>query len=508
MILPMCPVHYYFLIILKTNNSVPKADFTTSLTDLFTKHFGEQPEEITLIPPSGSDRRYIRMSSGPHKAIGAYNPDKKENNTFFYFSQVFSKYKLPVPEVLAKSRDKQYYLLQDLGDTSLFDIMEEEGHTEHVKELFKKSINNLARFHWEAGKDIDYSLCFSAAAFDRKQILSDLLYFKYYFADLLKIQYNKPALLEELEEWSKSLASVRPQSFMYRDFQSRNIQVQNDEVYFIDYQGGMQGLPQYDLASLLWQARAQLPNEWKNELVNYYFEALKNLPATPSFNEMEFRKVYLECVLLRILQTLGAYGFRGLLERKPHFIKSIKPALQQLKFFLETYGHIPAFSELRYVLEQLVKPAITAQFDGPDEALLATTKLKIYIYSFSYKKGMPADITGHGGGFVFDCRGILNPGRIEEYKSITGKEAAVGEYLRTKTLMPQFLENVFATVDISVDNYIERGFDHLTVSFGCTGGQHRSVFAAEALAQHLQDKYGLKAEVIHMEQDEHNMQRR
>ncbi len=487
---------------------MPKADFTTALTDLFTKHFGTSPQQLTLIPLSGSDRRYLRMSDGTNTVIGASNPDKKENNTFFYFSQVFSKYKLPVPEILAKSRDKQYYLLQDLGDTSLFHLLEKEGHTDHVKNLFKKSIDNLVRFHWEAGKEIDYSLCFAASAFDRKQILSDLLYFKYYFADLLKIHYNKPALLEELEEWSRGLSSVRPQTFMYRDFQSRNIQVQEDEVYFIDYQGGMMGMPQYDLASLLWQARAQLPNDWKNELVNYYFQALQTLPETPTFNEMDFRRVYLECVLLRILQTLGAYGFRGLLERKPHFIKSIKPALQQLKFFLETYGHIPAYSELRQVLEQLVKPEITSQFDSLDEKLMAEAPLKINVYSFSYKKGMPADITGHGGGFVFDCRGILNPGRFDEYKTITGRDAAVKEFLETKTLMPQFLENVFATVDISVDDYIRRGFDHLTISFGCTGGQHRSVYAAEALALHLKDKYGLEANVLHLEQEQHELARR
>lgn len=485
-----------------------KSDFTASLTELFTKHFGEEPQNVTLMPASGSDRRYVRMSNEKHSVVGAYNPDKRENNTFFYFTQVFGKHKMPVPEIIAKSKDKQFYLLQDLGNTSLFELLEKEGFTEHIKGLFKKSIDNLIRFHWEAGKEIDYSLCFAAQAFDRSQILSDLLYFKYYFVDLMKIHYNKPRLLEELEAWSRSLASARPQTFMYRDFQSRNIQVVDDEVYFIDYQGGMLGMPQYDLASLLWQARAQLPNDWKNELVNYYFSNLSSVPETPSFNEMDFRRVYLECVLLRILQTLGAYGFRGLLERKPHFIKSIKPALQQLSFFLETYGHIPAHSELRSVLEQLVKPEITAQFEGIDKAVVQNSPLKISVYSFSYKKGIPADVSGHGGGFVFDCRGVLNPGRIEQYKTITGKEASVIEYLQTKTLMPQFLDSVFATVDISVDDYLKRGFDHLTVSFGCTGGQHRSVFAAEAMVQHLKDKYGLTAEVLHMEQEQHDMKRR
>ncbi len=483
-------------------------DFTKALIELFAGHFGTEPEHITLLPQSGSDRRYLRMSNGQHSVIGAFNPDKKENNTFFYFSQVFAKHRMPVPELIAKSKDKQYYLLQDLGDTSLFNLLEQEGYTDRIKNLFKKSIDNLVRFHWEAGKEIDYSLCFSAESFDRKQILSDLLYFKYYFADLLKIHYNKPALLEELDTWSRDLASARPQAFMYRDFQSRNVQVKDDEVYFIDYQGGMLGLPQYDLASLLWQARAQLPNEWKTELVNYYFTALKALPEIPSFNELDFRRIYLECVLLRIMQTLGAYGFRGLLERKPHFIKSIKPALAQLKAFLETYGHIPAHSELRHVLEQLVKPEITAQFDHIDRKAPEDSPLKIKVYSFSYKKGMPADTTSHGGGFVFDCRGILNPGRFEEYKQLTGKDMPVIDFLQHKTQMPDFLNHIFDTVDITVNDYLERGFDHLTIAFGCTGGQHRSVFAAESMAKHLKEKYGLEVPVVHLEQDKHSLKRR
>jgi aminoglycoside/choline kinase family phosphotransferase len=487
---------------------VDKTNITQKLTELFEAQFDTTPDTINFLPISGSDRRYARLNKEAHQVVGAYNVDKKENNTFFYFTQVFAKHKLPVPEVYAKSNDKQYYLLQDLGNTSLFDILNAEGHTERVKNLFKKSIHTLTRFHWQAGLEIDYSLCFAAQQFDRNQILSDLLYFKYYFLDLHKIHYNKPALLENLEAWSKNLATIKPQTFMYRDFQSRNIQVVDDEVYFIDYQGGMQGLPQYDIASLLWQARAQLPNDWKNELLNYYFESLKSLPQVPTFNEMEFRRVYLDCVLLRILQTLGAYGFRGLLERKPHFIKSIKPALLQLQAFLETYGHIPAYSELRMVLEALVKPEVMKQYESIPEEVIAQSPLKIHVYSFSYKKGLPEDITGHGGGYVFDCRGILNPGRFEPYKTITGKDASVIEFLEQKTQMPQFLDYVYGVVDISVDDYLQRGFEQLSISFGCTGGQHRSVYAAEAMVKHLKDKYGLQATVTHLEQEKHNLKRR
>ncbi|MFT4061265.1 MAG: RNase adapter RapZ [Edaphocola sp.] len=485
-----------------------KDDFSTILSQLFTQHFGTEPTELHLLPPSGSDRRYLRLIHGDKSAVGAFNPDKKENNTFFYFDRVFAKYKLPVPEIYTVSRDNQYYLLQDLGSESLLDVLHREGYTPAVKELYRKAIANLARFHWEAGKEVDFSVCFAAGTFGRRQILSDLLYFKYYFADLQKINYNKLVLLEELEEWAKGLAAVRPQTFMYRDFQGRNIQVKDGEVSFIDFQGGMLGLPQYDLASLLWQARAQLPDDWKQELLNYYFEALAALPEKPGFKESEFRKVYLECVLLRIMQTLGAYGFRGLLERKSHFIKSIPPALGQLRQFLHLYGHIPHYGELRNVLEQLVKPLVTDRFAGIAPALLAQSPLQIHTYSFSYKKGLPEDITGHGGGYVFDCRGILNPGRYDEYKPLTGMDLPVKQFLETKTLMPKFLESVYDTVDISIDDYVRRGFDRLSISFGCTGGQHRSVYAAESMARHIKEKYGLTATILHLEQQAHDMGRR
>jgi len=485
---------------------VTKTSFVLTLSELYEQHFNEVPKAVELLPASGSERKYVRFTGTDGSVIGVYNPDKKENNTFFYFTRIFERYQLRVPQILAERRDKQHYLIEDLGTTTLFDYLDQEGHTDEVKNLFKQSIDQLVKIHWEAGKDIDFSHCFAASEFDCKQILSDLLYFKYYFADLMKVPYNKTNLLEELEDWSRSLAAVRPQTFMYRDFQSRNIMVKNQEVYFIDYQGGMLGLPQYDLVSLLWQARAQLPNEWKNELLNYYLNQVGKIPLAANLNETDFRKMYLECVLLRILQTLGAYGYRGLLEQKPHFIKSIRPALQQLKSFLEDYGHLPVQSELRKVLEILVKPEFTTRFD--DKTVSPDSPLKIKLYSFSYKKGIPADESGHGGGFVFDCRGILNPGRFEEYKQLTGKDKPVMDFLDYKTRMTEWLSAIRQVIDITVEDYIERGFDHLSISFGCTGGQHRSVYAAERIAQHLQDKYAIKAEVLHMEQQKHQHKRR
>jgi len=481
-------------------------DIQKKLQELFEKHFNESPLTITALPASGSDRRYFRITGPSVSAIGVYNPDRNENSTFIYFTQLFSKAKLPVPELYETASNKETYLIQDLGEETLFHILIKEGFTDRVKTLFRKSIDGLVKFHWEAGRKVDYTMCYSARAFDRQQIFLDLLYFKYYFVDPLKIQYDKMELLNELETWSRSLATMQPRTFMYRDFQSRNIQVRSDDVYFIDYQGGMQGLPQYDLASLLWQARAQLPEEWKNELLNYYFTALQSLDSIPSFHETDFRKGYLECVLLRMLQTLGAYGFRGLIEGKSHFIQSISPALLQLEYFLDQYPNLPAYNEIGKVLHQLVKPEIQARFK-PAVLASADSLLKVQLYSFSYKKGMPADTSSHGGGFVFDCRGILNPGRQEAYKALTGKDSAVKNFLEQHTKMSEFLEGVYQAVDISVEDYLHRNFDHLSVAFGCTGGQHRSVYAAEALARHLKEKYGLEAAVLHLEQEKNDVKR-
>lgn len=478
------------------------------LKTLFQKKFDKEVQRIEILPISGSDRKYFRLFDEQEKSfIGTYSKDKSESNSFLYFSKVFKKNHVAVPEVLVTSSDKRYYIQEDLGTESLFDILQNEGHTERVKSLFKKAIDDLVRFHWQASKEIDYTLCYGSSNFDRKAILSDLLYFKYYFLDLLKIDYNKNTLLEELEEYAKILATQKPQTFMYRDFQSRNIIVKNEEVFFIDFQGGMQGLPQYDIASLLWQAKAQLPDDWKNELLNYYFTAIGQLTEKPNFDETTFRKNYLNCVLLRILQTLGAYGFRGIFEQKPHFVSSIHPALMQLQMFLNNWPHLPNNNELRKALMQIVKPEIIEKFATKEVNDSNKSNLNIDIYSFSYKKGLP-EKNEHGGGFVFDCRGILNPGRIDIYKTQTGKDEAVQEYLVTKTEMPKFIKHIKEVIDITIEDYINRGFDQLQISFGCTGGQHRSVYAAEMINKHIAEKYNIHANVKHLEQEENKINRR
>lgn len=465
------------------------------LEQLFEDHFGKKPEVVSIIPMSGSDRRYYRLVADKTTAIGTFNQNIAENNSFYYFTDLFHKHGINVPEIYKTAKDRRYYLQQDLGSVSLFDALNKEGFTNEIKEYYRMSLEQLAKLQWIAGREADYNQCFGTKQFDEKAISADFLYFKYYFADLQKIVYDKTELTDEIEEISKDLGRIQPKMLMYRDFQSRNIMLYEGKVYFIDYQGCMQGPPQYDIASLLWQAKAKLPQKWKDELLNSYITSLNNLPMS-KVDEMYLRKGYSQFVMLRLVQVLGAYGFRGLLERKPHFISSIAPALHNLETFLNDNPQIPSYPKLRGLLEKLSSKEIRQQY----ETVQANTesKLKIKVNSFSYKKGgIPKDTSEHGGGFVFDCRGLLNPGRITEYKKLSGKDETVQYYLQTETKMNDFLEHVNALVDISVDDYLQRDFDSLSINFGCTGGQHRSVFAAEQVARHLKAKYKLEVELNH-----------
>jgi len=467
----------------------------STLEKLFEEHFGSKPDKIELLPVSGSDRHYYRLSNERNSAIGTYNANTAENNTYFYFTQLFKKHDINIPEVYKASKDKRHYLQQDLGSTSLFDQLIQEGFTDHVRQHFHKALEQLARVQWIAGREANFDQCFATKQFDEKAIMADLFYFKYYFADLQKIPYNKTLLMEEMEQLSKELGRIQPQMLMYRDFQSRNIMLHEGKPYLIDFQGAMQGPPQYDIASLLWQAKAQLPEPWKEDLLNGYITTLNALPIA-RMDEIHFRKGYAQFVLLRLLQVLGAYGFRGLLERKPHFLSSITPALKNLETFLSMHPQLPAYPELRSLLEKLSSKKMQEFYEQPEKK--EDTTLQVTINSFSYKNGIPKDKSAHGGGFVFDCRGILNPGRYTAYKHLTGHDAAVQDFLKQETRMPDFLEHVFALVSINVDDYITRGFDHLSVSFGCTGGQHRSVFAAEQLAAYISNRYGVPVTVSHL----------
>ena len=468
---------------------------TAILEKLFEEHFEKKAETTEALAVSGSDRRYYRISGGGSVAIGTYNSNVAENNTFFYITELFRKHQINVPEVYKMNKDRRAYLQQDLGKTSLFDLITTEGYTDKVRKLYHTALAQLAKAQWIAGREADFKQCFASKQFDEKAIMSDLLYFKYYFADLQDIPYDRSLLISEMELLSKDLGRVQPQTLMYRDFQSRNIMVFNGKIYFIDYQGCMQGPPQYDIASLLWQAKAQLPAAWKEDLLNGYISALNDLHV-PRMDEIYFRRGYVQFVLVRLLQVLGAYGFRGLLQHKAHFLSSIAPALKSLQEFLSDHPQTPAYPELRSLLDKI---------SAPDMQLRYTTaggtekpKLVVQIYSFSYKNGIPKFGGQHGGGYVFDCRGLLNPGRYAAYKHLTGNDELVRQFLERETEMPDFMNHVYALVGINVQDYIARGFEQLGIAFGCTGGQHRSVYAANQLASYLRSRYNLDVEVEHL----------
>lgn len=464
------------------------------------KHWKGRPAlSVDVLPQSGSERRYFRIHGDDGSVIGTYGANIRENEVFIYFSEQFAKKQLAVPQILAVSADKLFYLQEDFGNISLLNRLEATGFTEEIYGLFKKSLTELARLQVEGSKVINYEYCLTNSEFGKQAIMADLLYFKYYFLDALRKPYDKQKLIDDFEALSNYLTHTEYKYFMFRDFQSRNIMIsEDDSVHFIDYQGGMKGAPQYDVASMLWQARANLPEEWKSMLLEDYLDALDQITGS-QVDRITFRSQYYGYVLIRLLQVLGAYGFRGLFERKAQFLTSIPLALRNLRDFLTHQSIGIAVPEFRKVLNLCVADEIIEQFT-PTQAT-ANTPLVVTVHSFSYRRAIPPDDSGNGGGFVFDCRGILNPGRIDHMKTQTGRDKDVMEFLERQTRMPEFLNSVFDIVDISVEEYIKRGFESLHVSFGCTGGQHRSVYAADAMARHLRNKFKVKIELKHIEQE-------
>jgi len=467
---------------------------TAAIEQLFTDYKHEPITRLEMLPQSGSDRQYYRIHTKEASYIATYNLNIPENNAFVRFTNHFKAAGLSVPEVFCMNEERTIYIQEDKGKENLLDKIDQWGKEDYVYELYEKSLHQLARIQIIGDKGFDYNWCLTAKAFGKQAIISDLLYFKYYFLDTLKIPYDKQALMDEFEALGTYLSQTGQQYFMFRDFQSRNILVENEEVYFIDYQGGMKGALQYDVASLLWQAKAELSQEWKESLLEYYIEQVENL-LDESIDRDEFINQYNGYVLIRLLQVLGAYGFRGLFERKAHFLSSIPLALKNVQFFVTNKQvgiEMPLFNDL---LKQITSEEIIKRFT-PIQAN-ENTPLVVEINSFSYRKGIPKCDNESGGGYVFDMRAILNPGRFDDYKKLSGKDKSVQDFLEQRTKMNTFLNSVWDLIDISIENYLERDFEHLSINFGCTGGQHRSVYAAEQTARHLRNKYKVKVVLTH-----------
>ena len=469
---------------------------TEEIKNLFATFSKAAITSIDKLPQAGSERHYFRLHTSEGNFIATYGANIKENETFIYFSLLFAAKQLSTAKIFCVNDDKSIYIQEDFGNISLLDKLEQHGYTDEVYSLYKQSLQQLAALQVKGHEGLDYKKCLTNSSFGKEAIMADLLYFKYYFLDALRKPYDKQKLIKDFEALSNYLSHTEYKYFMFRDFQSRNIMVDNnDKVHFIDYQGGMKGAPQYDAASLLWQAKANLSDDWKQRLLEDYMETFEKMIEQPIDKEV-FRSQYNGYVLIRLLQVLGAYGFRGLFERKAHFLTSIPLALQNLKWFFTNQNIGIALPEFKKVLELCISDEVIEEFT-PLQAK-EETPLVVAVNSFSFiKTGYPADETKNGGGFVFDMRGILNPGRFDDYKHLSGLDKPVKDFLEQQTKMPDFLNSVYSIIDISVEDYIKRDFEHLSINFGCTGGQHRSVYAAEAIARHLKNKFKVKIELNH-----------
>ena len=444
-----------------------------------------------MIKQQGSNRIYSRETDPSGRSIiRVVGTNRDENRAFIYMARHFRALGLPVPELYSVSPDEMTYTQEDLGDTLLFDHLDDYT-------LLSRTIRALAHMQVTGARDFDWSVCFPVPAMDERSIRWDLNYFKYCFLKLTGIEFSEPRLEDEFDRLVQRLTTNDqglPPTFLYRDFQSRNVMIRDAQPWFIDFQGGRRGPTQYDVASFLWQARANFAPELRERLIDEYLDELRQLQ--PSLAENAWRAALPHFVLFRTLQVLGAYGFRGYHERKPHFLQSIPNALRNLRDIL---ARLPEYPYLREIADCLSAKRSNSETVVQAQPVLQRSGLVVTVYSFSFKKGIPSDDSGNGGGYVFDCRPTHNPGKYEEYKSLTGLDQPVIDFLEADGEILRFLESVYRLVDHHVERFLERGFTHLQVAFGCTGGQHRSVYSAEHLAHHLHEKYNVSIHLIHRE---------
>lgn len=489
------------------------------LKRLFAQHFHAPPDRVQPLQGQlgGSGRVIIRLSAMNQSTIGILYDVREENVAFIEFSRHFRRHGLPVPEIYADDLRHGAYLEQDLGDTTLFEFLVANRAGENIApavvDAYIKVVQALPRFQVEAGRDLNYKVCYPRASFDRQSIAWDLNYFKYYFLRLAGIAFNEQALENDFSRLTRFLLTAPRDYFLYRDYQSRNVMLLNDEPFFLDYQGGRKGALHYDIASLLYDAKADLPPALRQKLLDHYTDALRGMIGL----ELDaFMHHYYAFVYARIMQALGAYGFRGFYERKPHFLQSVPYAMKNLRWLLQNATLPIALPALTNAFQGIVESkkllSVVAEGDRrgraatsekPMPPLLpaaATDKLVARIFSFSFHRGgPPKDETGHGGGFVFDARSLPNPGREKRFQMLTGRDAPVIDYLRQHESVDEYLKNAVALVDASISNYQSRGFKSLTASFGCTGGQHRSVYLAEQMAKHLRANPGVEVVLRHIE---------
>jgi aminoglycoside/choline kinase family phosphotransferase len=477
-----------------------KADITQWIKGLFESWSGEKVILITPLPESGSYRRYYRIRGEKSVVLGAFNTDLRENEAFLYLAAHLRKAGNRVPQVYTFEREKGIYLLEDLGDTTLLDFIQQQNQDgafeKKTVDVYRRIIEAMPCLQLKSEKGLDFSRCYPRPEFEYQSMHWDLNYFKYCFLKPMKIAFDEQELEDDFVKMIRFLLEADRKSFMFRDFQSRNIMLHNNAPYFIDFQGGRKGPLQYDLASLLFEAKTSIPFTIKIELLEYYLEIFRK--EIPAFDPDGFMKYYYGFVYIRLMQAMGAYGFRGHIERKPLFLQSVPLAAKTLEW-LTQYAPVPVdLPALLKVFDAIIESKEIREFN------IEYKSLTVSINSFSYQSGIPVDHSGHGGGFVFDCRALPNPGRYEEFSESTGRDKEVIKFLDEKEEMNEFLSHVTAVVDHAVSVYKQRGFTSLMVNFGCTGGRHRSVYAAEKLCAYLQNKYPVNVIVRHRELEKMN----
>jgi aminoglycoside/choline kinase family phosphotransferase len=475
---------------------------TEQLKYLFEQWSGENLVSTTPLPQSGSYRQYFRMISANHQAIGVYNPDKSENLAFTTFTKHFIKHNLNVPLLYKSDIEKNIYLVEDLGNETLFSFIIKNRTSEEfpnkIKVHYKTALSELVKFQIDAFDEFDFSVCYPRSNFDKQSMLWDLHYFKYYFLKLTQTPFDEQKLEDDFTTLIDFLLSTDIDFYMYRDFQSRNIMLKSDKLYFIDYQGGRKGALQYDVASLLYDAKADIPQQIRDELLEHYLLILNHKIKV---DREEFKKFYYGYVLIRILQAMGAYGFRGIHEKKIHFLNSIPHAVNNIEYLISKNLLPYGLNELNSALNHILNNKSLRKFETIEDS----QKLTVSINSFSYISGIPVDLSGNGGGFVFDCRILHNPGRYDEFKMLTGKDEGVIEFLNKQSDVQEFLTNITSIVERAVNSYTQRGFSNLMINFGCTGGQHRSVFCAERLVEYLNKFTDVNVILQHTELDKKDM---
>ncbi|HUP00057.1 MAG TPA: RNase adapter RapZ [Gemmatimonadota bacterium] len=469
------------------------------LIRLFQEHAGERPAAVVRVAADGSQRAYHRLV-GPdgRTAIGAVGPDRDENRAFLSYSRAFRGVGLPVPEIYAADEASGAWLMEDLGDLTLFDALQAArtrdgtGFPESTIAIYRLVVETLPRFQIEGHAVADYSVAYPRAAFDRQSILWDLNYFKYHFLKLAHVPFSEEGLERDFRRLAAFLLKAESDSFLYRDFQSRNIMLQDGEPWFIDYQGGRRGALQYDLASLLYDSKAAIPEHVRGVLFDHYLDALAGYARV---DREEFLDLYRGYVLVRIMQAMGAYGYRGFFERKPRFLESVPYAADNIRGLLAA-GLPIRLPEIETTFHRIVEEWAHAPGEPGAEP-----GLTVHVQSFSYKRGYPQDTGGHGGGFVFDCRALLNPGRLPEFETMCGRDAGVVEWIESHTEVAPYWENIQALSEAQVEAYLAREFTSLSIAFGCTGGRHRSVYLAERLARHLAERFPqIQVRLVHHEE--------